>query len=542
MNTIQLIRLFVFISLFIGLWNLTEIRAQPIRELDRQPSEEDVRAAMGKATRYMVEEVSTNGGYVRMYLPDFSRRWGEMEAYETQIWTGGNIPFTQDMGNLFLDAYEVTGEEYYYQAAERVARALIWGQLPSGGWDHIVDFAGDRSLKRWYETIGANAWGWDEYNNYYGSATFKDEGTVHAARYLLRFYLMKMDPSIRPALDKAIDLFIESQYPLGAWPQRYPPGRQFTFNGKPDYTSFYIFNDDLTWDNARFLMDVYLTLGQERVLDPIRRAMNIYLLTQQGNPQGGWSQHVNEELRPAHGRQYEPAALRTTQSIRHGQLMMEFYELTGDRRFLARIPDLFDWLERTRLTGEASEEGRFTHPHFVEVGSNRPLYIHRKREGVEDGHGVYWIDYDYENTISYASRTNLDRQIADLEERYERLLNTDGEQIAADSPLTPGRFRGEGTPQEIYMVKHRPQRPAPELDEVRQILSDLDAQGRWLSTGEWISEPYRVDEQGRPSNTALLSVEHDHSAIRDMTEQQYISTRTYIGNMNILLNHLQHQP
>ena len=41
--------------------------------------------AMLRSTRYMVEQVSTNGGYVWYYLPDFSRRWGEMEAYKTMI-------------------------------------------------------------------------------------------------------------------------------------------------------------------------------------------------------------------------------------------------------------------------------------------------------------------------------------------------------------------------------------------------------------------------------------------------------------------------
>jgi hypothetical protein len=32
------------------------------------------------------------------------------------------------MGHLFLDAYRATGDEYYYQAAEKTASALIWGQ------------------------------------------------------------------------------------------------------------------------------------------------------------------------------------------------------------------------------------------------------------------------------------------------------------------------------------------------------------------------------------------------------------------------------
>ncbi|MFA6702954.1 MAG: pectate lyase, partial [Dysgonamonadaceae bacterium] len=42
--------------------------------------EQDVKQTMLRATHYMIENVSTNGGYVWYYLPDFSRRWGEMEA------------------------------------------------------------------------------------------------------------------------------------------------------------------------------------------------------------------------------------------------------------------------------------------------------------------------------------------------------------------------------------------------------------------------------------------------------------------------------
>jgi phage gp16-like protein len=35
---------------------------------------------MLRVKTHMVETVSANGGYVWNYLPDFSRRWGEMEA------------------------------------------------------------------------------------------------------------------------------------------------------------------------------------------------------------------------------------------------------------------------------------------------------------------------------------------------------------------------------------------------------------------------------------------------------------------------------
>jgi hypothetical protein len=113
---------------------------------------------MKRATTFMVEKVSTNGGYVWAYLPDMSRRWGEIEAKPSMAWV--QPPGTATMGHLFLDAYHATGDEYYYQAAEKVAGALIWGQHRSGGWNYFIDFDGPASTRHWYETVGRTRGGW----------------------------------------------------------------------------------------------------------------------------------------------------------------------------------------------------------------------------------------------------------------------------------------------------------------------------------------------------------------------------------------------
>ena len=147
--------------------------AAAIAQAPAQPSRKDVEAQMRRATEFMVEKVAYRGGYLWNYLPDFSRRWGEMEARETMIWL--QPPGTSSMGHVFLDAYHATGDEYYYRAAEQVGAALIWGQHPSGGWNYVVDFAGDRSLRDWYATVGRNAWRLEEFQHYYGNATFDDQ-------------------------------------------------------------------------------------------------------------------------------------------------------------------------------------------------------------------------------------------------------------------------------------------------------------------------------------------------------------------------------
>ncbi len=63
----------------------------------------DAEQSMLRATRFMVEKASTNGGYVWYYTLDFSRQWCEMEAYKTMIWL--QHPGTVSMGHLFLDAF-----------------------------------------------------------------------------------------------------------------------------------------------------------------------------------------------------------------------------------------------------------------------------------------------------------------------------------------------------------------------------------------------------------------------------------------------------
>lgn len=500
----------------------------------------DTKQAMMNATKFMVEKISVNGGYVSLYLPDLSRRWAELEAYKSQIGVYSHSPGTVAMGNLFLSCYYATGDEYYYHAAEKAAKALISGQLSTGGWNYIIDFAGDRSLKQWYNTIGKNAWGWDEYNNYYGTATFKDGSTEEPAMFLLRMYLKKLDPQFKPALDKAIGVIIESQYPLGGWPQRYPQriDRQFIFGGKPDYTSHYVFNrEDVTWRNIKFLIQCYKSLGEERFLDPIQRGMNFYLITQQGNPQGGWGLQYDMELKPTYARQYEPTALSAGQTYNNIMLLIQFYKYTGQRKFLSRIPDAIQWLENSRLPDDETEGGKYTHPVFIEIGTNKGIYAHRKGTGVSDGH--YWVDYSDEHPLlHYGAKTHID--IAKLKEEYAKVNALTVEEATKNSPLLEDRNQGDSALKDYFEPDISLGKVASD-QEVRTVIKLLDNQYRWLSKHEWVSRPYSVSETGMESNTAPLSTE-DGDQIRDSSDQQYISTREYLKNMGILINYITNEP
>ena len=115
-------------------------------------------------------------------------------------------------------------------------------------------------------------------------------------------YIQKLDVKFKPYLDKAIGFVIKSQYPLGGWPQRYPLMYDFPHGYSDDYTSFYTFNDGVIENNIGFLIKCYILLERKDLLKNIIRGMNFYLITQQGNPQGGWGQQYNIKLEPAHAR------------------------------------------------------------------------------------------------------------------------------------------------------------------------------------------------------------------------------------------------
>jgi len=302
-------------------------------------------------------------------------------------------------------------------------------------------------------------------------------------------------------------------------------------HGKEDYTSFYTYNDDVIWGNLEFLIDCYYTLGEQRLLDPIHRAMNFFILSQQGNPQGGWTEQYDMSLRPAHARSYEPAGLMPGATFRIAMRMLDFYKFTGDRRYLARIPDAIAWLEASRLPDDQTENGTRTHPTFVEVGTNRGLYAHRKGAGVADG--VYWVDYDDKNLLAhYGGKANVN--IQRLKDEYEKVSKLTPEEATANSPLKTIRLERGETPQQFFLTKRIREMEADPSATAAGVMDKLDNRGRWLTKNEWISRPYAISADGKEVNTARLSDENGNS-IRDSSDQQYISVREYIKNMNVLM-------
>jgi PelA/Pel-15E family pectate lyase len=492
-----------------------------------------IEAAMKRATVFMVEKVAYRGGYVWSYLPDMSRRWGEIEAKPTMVWV--QPPGTATVGHLFLDAYHATGDEYYYRAAEKAAGALIQGQHKSGGWNYFIDFAGPASARRWYETIGRNAWRMEEFQHFSDNATFDDAGTSEAMQLLLRLYAERRETKYKAPLERAIGFVLASQYPIGGWPQRWPADPRF-----PSYSSYITFNDDVAAENIRFLIMCWQVLGDRRVLDPIVRAMSVFLVTQQGQPQPGWGLQYTLDLKPAAARSYEPRALVTHTTAANVRQLMSFYRLTGETKFLARIPEALDWLESVKLPNDRVRNGR-AYPTFIEIGTNRPLYVHRRGSNVVNG--AYYVDHDPEATIGhYSAFRAID--VPALRRNYEALKATPPAIAAKDSPLLatergklpPYFVAGEDAGSDLNARSAR-------AGTIAALIGSLNAMGYWPTPLVATSNPYRGPGSAAPVRgdyrTTHVGDASDTSPYTTPNPVTGISTGTYIANMAALIHALE---
>ncbi len=514
------------------------------------PLQDQVRNVMKRASRFMTGTVSYQGGYLWYYLPDFSRRWGEMEATATMAWV--QPPGTASMGHLYLDAFHATGDGFYYRAAEQVAGALIRGQHPSGGWNYMFDLAGEASLKHWYDTIGRNGWRLEEFHHYYGNATFDDGGTFEASVFLLRLYLEKHDDRYLQPLLRAVAFVLDSQYDIGGWPQRYPPAGDYTPHGHDDYSRYITFNDDVASKNIRFLLMCHQTLDDpalhRRLREAIERGMQAFVKLQLPPPQPGWALQYSADLKPAAARSYEPASVSVSATADNIGLLLDFYEMTGDGRYIARLGEALDWLDSVRLPDALIHDGR-THPRMVELGSNRPLFVHRR--GSNAVNGEYYTDYNPAFLVPhYPSAGRVDT--ATLRRRYNALKALPADQL----PTRPWLNQLEHQPLSRYFVDgaHLARIPGTDNEplttlvtasEVRQRLAGLNEQGYWPSDFRYYTNPYRGPGAPIPAEgdyrTSWVGDATDTSPWFPEQPTRGIAIRTFLGNMARLMAFLEQQ-
>jgi hypothetical protein len=502
--------------------------------------------AMKQAAVYMDEVVSYRGGYVWSYAPDLSQQFGEMQAYRTMCWI--QPPGTPSVGHAYLDAYYATGDRRFFQAAYRTAMAVKYAQRSNGGWNYIHDFAGESSLRRWYDTIGRNGWRLEEFQHYYGNSTFDDAGTAVSAQLMLRMYLETGNETFDHATHKAIDFIREAQFGPemgiadGGWPQRSPhnpdavssmpmpnpeqlPAGSWAGMEDGDYTLHVTFNDDVMGENIKFLTMCVMSLGKKHLVPNIIRAMECMRRLQQPAPQAGWGlQHLSRATNgrpagaPAGARTYEPRSLATHTTQTNIRQMFHYFDLTGDRKYLARVPEAIAWLKSCPLPPDAAQRNPLlgaprTHPTFIQLGTNDAIYVHRYGSNIHNG--AYYFNKDLLATLSHYS-AGREIQIASLEARYAELAARTDAEIAdrkSKSPLFARRRRGLPKYFSIAEVDFPDlfegavkQTPVVAESEVTTLVSDLGTKGYWTFPVPEIVNPFIGDGPTTPyTGTAYMS-------------------------------------
>jgi PelA/Pel-15E family pectate lyase len=475
------------------------------------PSKQDVLAATKKATAYMVDEVSCNGGYLWTYSADLTRRWGEAPARESQIWVQGGTPA---MGHCFLDLYETTGDVFYLESAKKAANALIYGQHPLGGWHYFIDFD-ITGLAQWYEDVFSNfKWGMEEYRHYYGNCTYDDDSTTGTARYLLRLYLITLDPAYREPLLKALDFILMSQYPNGAWPQRYPLRYEFAHDGLPDYTSLYTFNDECITGNIEFLFEAYEKLGDERYLKASRRGMEFLIISQGPKDQPAWADQHGFDLAPAWARTHEPAGFMIRYTSANIRALQRYYLMTGDRRYLDPIQPALDWFRRSAL--ETLSDGRLKLSGRYEVGTNLPLYNLRTDKVNELGHGLWRQSNEPDDHVGHPT---LD--IAAMQRDFDRIAALSPDEALAEHARQKDRVR---TPRTV------------KGSDVAELIDALDDRGAWVE--DIVVFDMDVNNPSPPGvkfDNYNPEVDDDHASI----PIKAISTSSFRNHMQVIQDYLK---
>jgi PelA/Pel-15E family pectate lyase len=411
------------------------------------PLREQALAALKQAATFYRTRVASHGGYVYYYTEDLQQRWGEGEASRDQIWV--QPPGTPTVGMAYLKAFKATGDAYYLDGAREAARALIYGQLQSGGWTNCVDFNPQGSRVAQYR----NGKGRGRNNS-----TLDDGISQAAVRLLMQVdqALAFKDEQIHGAAQVALDALLKAQYPNGGFPQvwtgpvprtpvvkaSYPSYDWRTQGRVKNYWDMYTLNDGLAGTVADTLADAAEVYKDDRYRKALLRLGDFLILAQMPDPQPAWAQQYSYEMHPIWARRFEPAAVTGGESQDAIETLLKIYRLSGEGKYLEPIPRALQYLKRSRLP-----DGRLAR--YYELKSNRPLYMTRSGEN----YSLTYDDSDLPAHYGWKVASRLDQ----LEKEYNEVKSS------------------------IRRPANRP--PGPELEkQVRQILQDLDGQGRWIST------------------------------------------------------------
>lgn len=411
-----------------------------------QQSGADLRAdairTLKQAATYYHDKVASHGGYVYYYSIDLKERWGEGKATPDTIFV--QPPGTPAVGMAYLKAHSATGDKFYLDAARDTAEALVYGQLESGGWTQVIHFQPAKRLGKYRNGKGGN----------WNVSSLDDGQTQAALRMLIRAdqALDFKQASIHTAATYGLEALLKAQFPNGAFPQvwtrpvepkpvvkaQYPNYDWKTENRVKNYWDYYTLNDNLAGDVSDTLMEAHQVYKDEKYKAALEKLGDFLILAQMPDPQPGWCQQYNYAMFPIWARKFEPPAITGWESQDVLETLLKISRYTGKKKYLEPIPRALAYFKKCLLS-----DGKIAR--YYEFQTNKPLYMDAR----------YQLTYDDSAAPSHYGWKQPVRFEA-IEREYQ---DTQSGTIPPRSRLTK------------------------DLEErVRQIIRDLDQEGRWITT------------------------------------------------------------
>jgi PelA/Pel-15E family pectate lyase len=449
-------------------------------------------AALKKAGTYYRGTVASHGGYVYYYSLDLKERWGEGKATPDVAFV--QPPGTPAVGMAYLKAYHATKDKFYLDAARETAECLIYGQLQSGGWTQTIVFVTrpvpERPAQARPDFAPANRVG--KYRNGKGgnwnASSLDDDQTQAALVMLMRLdaVLDFKDAKVHEAAEYGLKALLGAQFANGAFPQiwtkqaadyvpkkaSYPEYDWKTEGRVKNYWDYYTLNDGLAGTVADVLIEAHQTYKDDKYKAALAKLGDFLVLAQMPDPQPGWAQQYSYDMHPMWARKFEPPAITGSESQDAMETLVRIARHTGDKKYLEPLPKALAYFKKSLLA-----DGKLAR--FYELKTNKPLYMNSRYE-------LTYEDTDTPNHYGWKVAAHLDR--------IEKSL--------ADAKAG---------------VARKPQAASRPEAEVRRVVKELDADGRWVST-------YKVEKLvGQPKFADGF---------------KYVSSAVFIRNVETLSDYL----
>lgn len=420
------------------------------------PTRDEAAAALRKAVEFFRKDVSIRGGYLWRYSADLSKREGENKATSTAAWV--QPQGTPSVGDALLNAWRLTGDKYYLDAAKETANALVLGQLRSGGWDYRIEYDPADRKRHAYRVE-------PELPNQRNTTTLDDNNTQSAIRFLMHIdeALEFKDAAIHEATLYALNGLLKAQYPNGAWAQRFDaPPDPVKYPVKPasypetwprewpnkKYFDYYTFNDNALADVIDVMFDAAKLYRDDRYRKAAERAGDFIILAQMPEPQPAWAQQYDADMHPAWARKFEPPSVTGGESHGAMQILMRIYRETANPKYLEPIPRAIAYLRKSALP-----DGRMAR--FYELKTNKPLYFTKQ----------YVLTYESNDMPTHYAFITSNR-LDSIQATYDRLKKTD------PSQLNPPERR------------ERPTLSSGLESQTANVIAALDPRGAWVEKGK----------------------------------------------------------